>query len=149
MQSPSQRASERGPDSVNGPSSRAIYIVDDDDAVRDSLQMLLETEGFEVVGFESCAAALSAIERSHPACLLLDLHLPGVGGLDMLAELAARGLHIPVVMISGRIDRRTRQIAVASGAKAVLEKPLDDEELMQAIRRVTVGPRPGNAGEAV
>jgi FixJ family two-component response regulator len=149
MQSPSQRASERGPDSVNGPSSRAIYIVDDDDAVRDSLQMLLETEGFEVVGFECCAAGLTAIERSRPACLLLDLHLPGVGGLEMLAELAARGLDLPVVMISGRIDRRTRQIAVASGAKAVLEKPLDDEELMQAIRRVTVGLRSGNAGEAI
>src|SRR5271170_3809366 len=123
MESTSQRVSERGAGSVNGPSSQAIFIVDDDDAVRDSLQMLLESEGFEVVGFESGAAALTAIARSRPACLLLDLHLPGVGGLDMLAELAARGLHLPVVMISGRIDRKTRQIAVASGAKAVLEKP--------------------------
>jgi len=149
MESISQKASERGNGSVDGALSRAIFIVDDDDAVRDSLQMLLESEGFKVVGFESCAAALAAIERSRPACLLLDLHLPGVGGLEMLAELAARGLHLPVVMMSGRIDRKTRQIAVASGAKAVLEKPLDDQDLLQAIRRATVGPRPGNAGEAV
>jgi len=123
------------PANADDASSRVIFIVDDDEAVRDSLQLLLESEGFEVVGFDTCAAALAVIERMLPGCLLLDLHLPVSGGLDLLADLATRDIHLPVVMITGRIDRQTKQRAVASGAHEVLEKPLDDRELLQAIRR--------------
>ncbi|MBI3512462.1 MAG: response regulator [Proteobacteria bacterium] len=128
------------PDRAGSPATAApaavVFVVDDDEAVRDSLQLLLQSEGFEVVGFASCAAALAAIDAARPTCLLLDLHLPGAGGLELLAMLAARDIRVPVVMITGRIDRETRLRALASGADAVLEKPLDHAALVGAIERV-------------
>jgi two-component system response regulator FixJ len=114
--------------------SRAIFVVDDDEAVRDSLQLLLEADGFEVASFASGAAALAALERARPACLVLDVSMPGMGGLELLDTLAARDIQLPVVMISGNVDRRTRQRALKSGANVVLDKPLSDAELIEAIR---------------
>ena len=119
--------------------SAPVYVVDDDEAVRDSLQTLLDSEGIDACSFGSSAAALAAIEATRPACLVLDLHLPGVSGLDLLRTLGARGLDVPVVMISGRIDRGAHTRALASGAAAVLRKPLDHAELVGAIRGVVSG----------
>jgi FixJ family two-component response regulator len=113
-----------------------VYVVDDDEAVRDSLQTLLQSEGIAAHGFATSVAALAAIEACRPACLVLDLHLPGVSGLDLLRMLGARGFDVPVVMISGRIDRGARTRALASGAAALLHKPLDHAELVGAIRGV-------------
>ena len=112
-----------------------IFIVDDDDAVRDSLRLLLEAHGMAVEDFDS-TADFAAAYRPHPrACLILDLHLPVVGGLDFLASRTSRDLKLPVILITGRGDAATRERALALGAVAFLEKPVDDRELLSEIDR--------------
>jgi two-component system response regulator FixJ len=122
------------------------FVIDDDEAVRDSLQLLLEADGFDVAAFPSGAAALAVLETARPACLVLDLHMPGSSGLDLLHALAVRPVRIPVVVISGRIDRATKQRALAAGAGIVLEKPLAGAELIEAIRRLLRDRRPEPTG---
>jgi two-component system, LuxR family, response regulator FixJ len=112
-----------------------IFIVDDDDAVRDSLRLLLEAHGMTVQDFDSTADFAEAY-RPHPrACLILDLHLPVMGGLDFLASRGKEGLELPVIMVTGRGDDASRARALELGARAFLEKPVDDRELLSAIER--------------
>jgi len=112
-----------------------IFIVDDDDAVRDSLRLLLEAHGMVVEEFNS-TAEFNAVPRRHPrACLILDLHLPGTGGLDYLASLGEDGPGLPVIIVTGRGDSASRARAAELGAVAFLEKPVDDRELLSAIGR--------------
>lgn len=112
-----------------------IFIVDDDDAVRDSLRLLLEAHGLIVEDFKS-TAEFDAIDRRHPrTCLILDLHLPGTGGLDYLASLGEDGPGLPVIMVTGRGDGPSRARAFALGAVAFLEKPVDGHDLLSAIER--------------
>jgi len=117
------------------PSPAPVFVVDDDEAVLDSLQSLLDAEGFEVTSFASATAALTAIEHGPPACLVLDLHMPVVSGLDLMGRLAERGIGVPVVVITGKFDRQTAERARAAGAQAVLRKPFAASELMDAIER--------------
>jgi two-component system response regulator FixJ len=113
-----------------------IFIVDDDDAVRDSLRLLLESYGMSVADFGSTADFVEAY-RQHPrACLILDLHLPVISGLDFLGSQAKGDLEIPVILITGRGDQATRERALELGAAAYLEKPVDDRELLSVIDRV-------------
>ncbi|HTZ77937.1 MAG TPA: response regulator [Stellaceae bacterium] len=110
-----------------------IYIVDDDDAVRDSLRILLESHGMAVEDFASTEEFIAAY-RPHPnSCLMLDLHLPVVGGLDFLASRNGAEMDIPVIMMTGRSDESTRARAHELGAVAFLEKPIGDGELIDAI----------------
>jgi two-component system response regulator FixJ len=120
-----------------------IYVVDDDDAVRDSLRILLESHGMRVSDFGSTGEFIAGY-RVHPsACLILDLHLPVVGGLDFLASSAGRALDIPVILITGRGDEATRARAKELGAAAFLEKPIEDGALVEVIAAAleTRGPR--------
>lgn len=117
------------------PPGRTVFVVEDDDAVRDSLLMLLTAEGFDATGFDTCTAALAAIAQTRPDCLILDFHVPGMNGAELIQALAARRLAVPVVMITGRIDRKNRLQAIASGADVVLHKPLDHTDLLAAVRR--------------
>jgi two-component system response regulator FixJ len=112
-----------------------IFIVDDDDAVRDSLRLLLEAHGMTVQDFESTAEFTAAYRRHPRACLILDLHLPVMGGLDFLASLGSDGPELPVIMVTGRGDDVSRARAFDLGASAFLEKPVDDRELLSAIDR--------------
>jgi FixJ family two-component response regulator len=110
-----------------------IFIVDDDDAVRDSLRVLLEAHGMMVEDFDS-TAEFAAVDRRHPrACLILDLHLPVMGGLDYLATFGKSGPGLPVIMVTGRSDDASRARAFELGAAAFLEKPVDGRELLSAI----------------
>jgi FixJ family two-component response regulator len=112
-----------------------IFIVDDDDAVRDSLRVLLEAHGMTVEDFES-TAEFAAADRQHPrACLILDLHLPVMGGLEYLATFGKDGPGLPVIMVTGRSDDASRARALELGAVAFLEKPVDDRELLSVIGR--------------
>jgi two-component system response regulator FixJ len=112
-----------------------IFIVDDDDAVRDSLRLLLEAHGMIVEDFKT-TAEFEAADRGHPrTCLILDLHLPGTGGLDYLASLGEDGPGLPVIMVTGRGDGASRARAIELGAVAFLEKPVDGHELLSAIER--------------
>jgi len=112
-----------------------IFIVDDDDAVRDSLRLLLEAHGMTVQDFDSTADFTEAFRRHPRACLILDLHLPVMGGLDFLASRGREGLELPVIMVTGRGDDASRARALELGAFAFLEKPVDDRELLSAIER--------------
>ncbi len=117
----------------------SVYVVDDDDAVRDSLAALLEPEGFAVTLFPSADAFLEGLGERHlrgsgPACLLLDLHMPGKGGQELLEILIARESRIPVVVMTGNADAKSRSRALNTGAMAFLEKPVDADILIDTIK---------------
>lgn len=112
-----------------------IYIVDDDDAVRDSLKLLLEAHGMRVFEFGSTAEFSAGYRQFPQACLILDMHLPVIGGLEFLASERARELNMPVIMISGRGDDVARGRATELGVSAFLEKPVDDRLLLAALKQ--------------
>lgn len=112
-----------------------VFIVDDDDAVRDSLRFLLEAHGMTVEDFESTAGFDAAYRPRPRSCLVLDLHLPEVSGLEYLASLRKGGAELPVIMVTGRGDDASRERARELGAFAFLEKPVDDQALLSAISR--------------
>lgn len=116
-----------------------ITIVDDDEAVRDSLQMLLEFHGIEVRSADSASAFWTSFQNHAPDCVILDLHLPDVGGLEILRDLRVQGPQPPVIVITGQGDRATREAALGSGASAYLEKPFTEERLIQAIDDALAG----------
>jgi len=113
-----------------------VYVVEDDSAVRDSLVALLESEGFEAVAFRSGDAFLAHFHPVGTACLLLDLGLPGTGGLELLEILGSREHHLPVLVITGNADLRVRARALDLGATAVFVKPSDPDLLIATIRDV-------------
>jgi two-component system response regulator FixJ len=110
-----------------------IYVVDDDDAVRDSLKILLESYQLSVRDFGSVPEFLDGLDPVGNSCMVLDLHLPAMGGFEVMKTLARRGVALPVIVITGRGDAQTRARALESGAVAFLEKPVDDQVLMNAI----------------
>jgi two-component system, LuxR family, response regulator FixJ len=111
-----------------------IFIVDDDAAVRDSLRLLLECEGFEAREFASARQFLDTRPKSSGGCLILDVHMPGMSGLELLEMLRRRGDTLPVVLITGRPDAATQNRAKAAGALAVIEKPHGPKELVDLVR---------------
>jgi two-component system, LuxR family, response regulator FixJ len=111
-----------------------IFIVDDDDATRDSLRLLLDAEGFDAQDF---AAGRPFLDDARPAagdCLILDVNMPGMNGLEVLDEWRRRGDNLPVIIVTGRFDPTTRRRAEASGALAVIEKPHEAGELLTLVR---------------
>ncbi len=110
-----------------------VYVIDDDEAVRDALTILLECCGMRVEGYGSIAEFSRAQHPQRKGCMILDLHLPGVSGLDYLASRPSE-CEIPVIMISGKADARVRACAERMGVLAFLEKPLSDEALLANIR---------------
>jgi two-component system response regulator FixJ len=112
-----------------------VFLVDDDPAVRDSLKLLLETYGFTVRDFASGNDFLASGERPETGCLVLDMHMPVVSGLDVLEQLAVKSTVPPTVIITGRADDSIRQRAYAAGALAVIEKPFDPAALLRAMHQ--------------
>lgn len=110
-----------------------IVIVDDDDAARDSLKTLLEVQGFAVESFETCEDFLKSSALRGNGCLVLDVHLPGMSGLELMEELALRRMAHRVILVTGRNDKAIKDRAAALGAAALLEKPIDFDALMTAI----------------
>ncbi len=114
----------------------AIFVVDDDPAVRDSLQQLLESIGFTVETYGSGEELLDREGSLDGACVLLDLKLPGLNGLEVLEILAARHSDACMIVISGHGDAAMKARATRAGAAAMLEKPLRDELLLSTILSV-------------
>jgi FixJ family two-component response regulator len=110
-----------------------IFIVDDDDAVRDSLTLLLGLRGYATRSFARGEDFLSAIDSRAGGCILLDLRLPGIDGLAVQTELAARAIHLPIIMLTAHGDAATARAALKSGAFDFLEKPIDDTALRSII----------------
>jgi two-component system response regulator FixJ len=126
-----------------------IYVVDDDDAVRDSLKILLESYRLTVRDFGSVPEFLNGLQPGGNSCLVLDLHLPAIGGFDVMNTLARRRIRLPVIVITGRSDTQTKARALAAGAVAFLEKPVDDQILMNAIDAALRGNPVAPAGQRI
>jgi FixJ family two-component response regulator len=117
-----------------------IYIVDDDSAVRDSLRALLEAFGMDVRDYGSAKAFLADPYGNKRGCLILDLHMPEMSGIELLEVLREKDSSLPVIMFTGRGDINLRDHAERSGAIALLAKPVDTELLLQTIQRVASTP---------
>lgn len=109
-----------------------IHLVDDDDAVRDSLGALLEAHGFAVRTYASGLEFLNGDHRADIGCLVLDLHLPQMGGFELMQECVSRRIPLPVILITGRTDSGIRRRAADAGV-VVLDKPFTDQALLSAI----------------
>ena len=115
------------------PSVPLMAIVDDDDALRNSLDNLLRSVGFRVQGFASAEAFLQAQHAPETACLILDVRLPGMNGLELQQQLGAAHGHIPIIFVTAYADDDVRAHALAAGAVAFLSKPCREEDLLHAI----------------
>lgn len=115
------------------PIERLVHVVDDDAAVRRSLEQLLRAAGFEAVTYETPFAFLNAVATLAPGCLLLDVRMPGIGGLELQERLNEMGMHLPVVVLTAQGDVTTAVRAMKAGASDFIEKPCNDEVLLKAI----------------
>ena len=113
---------------------KPICIVDDDESVADSLQALLEAFGFDVQCYGSGNEFLADERHRAAGCLLIDQHMPGTSGLDVVHNLRENGIQIPIILISGRLDAGIRQRATRLGVRELLDKPVAAGRLIQAIR---------------
>ena len=111
------------------------FVVDDDASVRESLENLLHSAGLEVQTFGSAQEFLAGNRPDAPACLVLDVRLPGASGLDLQGELAKSGITIPIIFITGYGDIPMSVRAMKDGASEFLTKPFREEELLNAIRQ--------------
>ena len=111
-----------------------VAIVDDDKQVRDSLHDLMESAGFRSLEFASAEEFLSSGEREHTACLITDIRMPGMSGLELQSKLNADHHHIPIIFITAHGDEKMRMQALRSGAAEFLIKPFDDEALIDSVR---------------
>jgi two-component system, LuxR family, response regulator FixJ len=111
-----------------------VFVVDDDQAMRSSLQWLIESTGMHVETYPSAQAFLDAYYPGRAGCLLLDVRMPGMSGLELQAYLAKREHRIPVIIITGHGDVSMAVKAMKNGAVDFIEKPFDDEALIFSIR---------------
>jgi len=112
-----------------------VFVVDDDRSVRKGLLRLLESAGFESEGFETAAAFLERQPPERPSCVVLDVRMPGLSGLDLQAELEQRGLGPAIVFITGHATVPMSVQAMKRGAVDFLQKPFEGDELLEAVRR--------------
>jgi FixJ family two-component response regulator len=111
-----------------------VHIVDDDDAMRDSLKWLLESRGLEVELYGSAEEFLKAFDSSFCGCLVLDVRMPGMSGLDLYEQLQARASTLPVIFITGHGDVPMAVSALKKGAVDFIEKPFNDQDMLGLIQ---------------
>jgi two-component system, LuxR family, response regulator FixJ len=112
-----------------------VFVVDDDESVRGSLRFLLRSAGLESRAFGSAPEFLGAYDPGQPGCLVLDVRMPGMSGLELQQELNLRGAVIPVIFITGHGDIPMAVEAMQHGAHDFLQKPFRDEDLIERVRR--------------
>jgi two-component system response regulator FixJ len=112
-----------------------IFVIDDQDSVRSALGEMLSVFGFQVTTFESADQFLQRADLIRPACIVADVRMPGMDGIELVRELARRGATLPVVLISGHADVPMAVAAIKAGAEDFIEKPVDDTALVAAINR--------------
>lgn len=113
-----------------------VYVVDDDEAVRDSLQWLLEGSGYRVRGFESAETFLARYDPREVACLIVDVRMPGMTGLELQDSLAERHSPLPVVFITGHGDVPMAVNTMKKGAMDFIQKPFQEEALLSLVDRM-------------
>src|SRR5271165_229367 len=116
-----------------------VYVVDDDVSVREAVGSLIRSAGFSVRTFASAQESLGSLREEVPSCLVLDLQLPDINGFELQQELAANGVQIPIIFLTGHGDIPTSVRAIKAGALEFLTKPFDDQYLLEAIRTAIAG----------
>jgi len=116
-----------------------VHIIDDDEAVRESLSFLLETADFEVKAYDSALAFLERLPAVEPGCIITDVRMPQMSGLEMIRRLAELGVSLPVIVITGHGDVPLAVEAMKSGVVDFIEKPFDDGAILSALRSALEG----------
>ena len=111
-----------------------VHVVDDDPSVRDALVLLLRSTGMSAEGYPSAEAFLAEWRPHHPSCLVVDVMMPGMTGLELLRVMKQRGIDVPAVVITGHGDVAMAVQALKIGARDFIEKPCDEEALLLAVR---------------
>ncbi|WP_010543679.1 response regulator FixJ [Sphingomonas elodea] len=114
---------------------KRIHLVDDEESVRRSTSFMLRTAGYDVDTYPSGVAFLDKVQGARPGCILLDVRMPEMDGIEVQAELAKRGVKLPVIVLTGHGDVGTAVAAMKGGAIDFLEKPFDRDALMEALER--------------
>jgi two-component system response regulator FixJ len=128
--------------------TETIYLIDDDTELARSLQFLLRTLKLPAIAFNSGESFIASVAQLPPGCVLLDLQMPGRNGIEVQQELARRGIHWPVVFMTGSIDFEERLAAVGGTPIEVLRKPFEDRELLDVLARAFAKlAEQGGAGE--
>jgi len=115
---------------------RLIYVVEDDDALRDSLCWLIESAGYPVSAYNNAESFLAYLEPEARGCLVLDVRMPGMSGLELQERLIRRGQHMPIIFITGHGDVPMAVNAIKRGALDFIEKPFQDQELLARIQSI-------------
>jgi FixJ family two-component response regulator len=110
-----------------------IAVIDDDESVRRAIRRLFVSSGLHAEGFATGRAFLDSLSASRPDCIVLDLQMPGLNGIDVMNALTRTGLAVPVVIVTGHDEPESRERCLAAGARAYLCKPFDDAALLQAV----------------
>ena len=118
-----------------------IAVIDDDESVRDSTRTLLRSVGYRVATFESSELFLESETLSHTGCLILDMRMPGMDGLELQRRLNASDSHVPIIFITAHADGANRQLALNAGASDFFQKPFAATELLGAIK-IALAARP-------
>lgn len=118
-----------------GPDKAAVvHVVDDDEAMRDSLLFLLESAGIEARAYDSAPSFLGALPGLEPGCILTDVRMPQINGLEMVRRVKAAGVDLPVIVMTGHADLALAIEAMRAGVIDFLEKPFEDKALLSALR---------------
>lgn len=129
-------------------SEQSVFIVDDDEPFRNAVRRVFRSAGFRVETFDSAATFLSGYQPCDEACLILDLRMPEVGGLELLERLRQRKIDLPVIIYTGNADVPVTVRAMQAGAFAVVEKPFSDELLIERVRDAITSSRTRRARNA-
>jgi FixJ family two-component response regulator len=113
---------------------KLVAIVDDDELIRNALQGLMKEAGFRALAFASAEEFLNSGKQDHTACLIADIRMPGMSGLDLQSKLNEGHYMIPIIFITAQGDEKMRMQALRAGAVEFLTKPFDDEVLLDSVR---------------
>ena len=114
--------------------SKLVVIVDDDESVRGALQGLMKAAGLSALAFASAEGLLGSGEQRRAGCLIIDIRLPGISGLELQSQLNTNHLKVPIIFITADGDEHMRMQALRAGAVELLVKPFDDEALLDSVR---------------
>lgn len=129
-------------------SDRLIYVVDDDEAVRDSLQVLLESKGYQVAPCASAAAFLESYKPGPVCCAITDVQMPGMDGMALLGKVKDMGWAIPIIVVTGHGDIPLAVRAMKAGAVDFIEKPYSNDAILDVLGRAFASAQQGGADEA-
>lgn len=127
---------------------QVVHVIDDDDALRDSVRLFLVNEGLSVRTYASATDFLDGLDSAPAGCVVTDVRMPGMSGMDLLAHIAGKGLALPVIVVTGHADVPLAVRAMKQGAIDLLEKPFQADELIGAVRRALALGKDSQANEA-